>query len=649
MLSNLRVIGLAAALSLVPAAAAEAHGPESDARTPMEALSALHQHNGADGHLPAVQRNVQLVGKLDLFQGGERPGRISDVAAFGEHAYLGAFYEPDCEEGGVYVIDIADPASPKQAGFIPTSPGAYVGEGVQVLDLDTSAFEGQVLIHNNENCLPVAGPLPVGRGGASLWNVTDPTQPKALAQHVGDMDVVLPGTTHASAPHASHSAFGWQQGDRAYMVMVDNGELGRTDIDIFDITDPAKPALVVETGLNDFPEAQETPSPNGNNSFIHDMIVKRVGDRYLMLASYWDGGYVVLDVTDLPAKPRFVGDTDFGATEPYRAEMALPEDWTPEGNAHQAEFSPDSTRFLAADEDFGAFRVDASITSGPHAGERFSATQGSNVPQIDEDTTLDGPTVFVGQACGAVPPAPSPNAVAVAERGTCTFTIKLQSVRAAGYAGGIVFNDKATDPDCDAHVYMLAVGDIPFVFVGRTAGLQLLGLTFEDACATNTPVAAEGAGVRLAGRFDGWGYLHLYDTQTMQALDHWALPESLDREKAQGYGDLSIHEVAMDPQRNLAYSSHYSGGLRVFDFADGTIREVGAYISEGGNNLWGVEVHRLAGDASTYPLVLTSDRDSGLWIFRYSPTTTTRPRGGRPPDRGRRAEAIRRANARSGG
>jgi hypothetical protein len=625
---NLRVLCLALLVAGLPSTAL-AHGPEDDGASIVEGLSAHHQHGGTGGHLPAAQRNVELVGKLDLFAtGGEKPGRVSDVASFGNHAYLGAFYEPDCEDGGVYVIDIADPRNPTQDGFIPATPGTYVGEGVQVLDLKTSAFSGQVLIHNNENCAPAAGPLPAGRGGASLWDVTTPEQPRKLAEHVGDTDLAA-GSTHLSTPHASHSAFGWQQGDKAYMVMVDNGELGTGDVDIFDITDPRNPRFVAQTALPDWEtggeKVRETPAPNGNNAFLHDMVVKKVGDRYLLLGSYWDGGYVVLDVTNLPAKPTFLRDTDFGASEPFAAEMGLPADWTPEGNAHQAEFNRDSTLFLGADEDFGAFRVDAQITSLRHAGKRFSATQGSNVPQIDDDTSLEGPTTYVGRACGPVPPAASPKHVAVIERGTCTFTVKLQVVQAMGYAGGIVFNDQATDPNCDAHVFMLAVGDIPFVFVGRTTGLQILDQTADNPCQTPTPVTVPAsADVSLKGTFDGWGYVHLYDAQTMQPLDHWALPESLDPANAKGKGDLSVHEVAMDPRRNRAYVSHYAGGFRVLDFSrEEGIREVGAFVAggeSGGNNLWGVEVHPSPGDKrEKHPLVLASDRDSGLWIFRYNP------------------------------
>jgi hypothetical protein len=329
-------------------------------------------------------------------------------------------------------------------------------------------------------------------------------------------------------------------------------------------------------------------------------------------------------VTNLPEKPAFVGHTDFGAVEPFAGQMGLPADWTPEGNAHQAEFNHDNTMILASDEDFSAKRLVGKITTGQFAGSSFSASQGNAVPQVDEDNPLAGGTKFVGSACGAAPPPTAERRIALIDRaGSCTFTGKLQTVRAAGYDAGIVFNDQATDaPNCDAQVNMLAVGDIPFLFVGRSDGLKLLGVdpganSCDVATPAVNPASDRGESVQMDAFFDGWGYMHLYDANTMEAIDHWALPESLDPTKASGFGDLSIHEVATDPTTNRVYVSHYSGGFRVFDFSRRRgLQEVGAYIADGGNNFWGVDLYQREGSAT--PLVLASDRDSGLWIFRYT-------------------------------
>jgi hypothetical protein len=52
----------------------------------------------------------------------------------------------------------------------------------------------------------------------------------------------------------------------------------------------------------------------------------------------------------------------------------------------------------------------------------------------------------------------------------------------------------------------------------------------------------------------------------------------------------------------------------VVKFSRRGIQEVGAFIASGGNNFWGVQV--LPGGKR--PLVMASDRDSGLWIFQYT-------------------------------
>ena len=619
------------------------------------------QHGEAAGHLPPVQKNVDLVGKLDLFEGKEeQPGRIADVAAYGDYAYLGAFASPNCEDPGVYVVDISNPAAPKEADFIPTSnPTSFVGEGVQVLEMNTKFFKGPLLLYSQETCAPGGGPVlgpdprvgAAGPGGATLVDVRDPENWKKLADHVGDEDPPPAGGIPSGVPHNSHSVFGWHQGDKAYMIVMDNGEGGDTDLDIFDITNPAAPVLKHEIGMGTWPKTDcnpsgtdedcpsvilDNPQPNGASPFIHDFVVKNVGGKWLLLASYWDGGYVIVDLSDLPAEPTYLRDTDFGPQEPFSTELNLPANTTPDGNAHQAEFSLDGSMFIGTDEDFNPNRFLGTITSGSFTGHGFTGAEGNATPPIGPDG-LSGGVTYVGYGCPAPPPASPNHRIALAERGSppplpssCPFSAKVQAAEAAGYEAIVIFNDPVTDkPNCDALVNMLAVGNIPSLFVGRSAGLKLMNTNpGANSCDTPTPSQAPGtAGQSFDMRtlFDGWGYMHLYDANTMEPLDHWALPESLQPENAEGKGDLTVHEVAMDPRRNRGYISYYSGGFRVFDFSrEGGLQEVGAYIDEGGNNFWGVEVHP---DGNENPLVLASDRDSGLYLFRYRPPVGEEPAG----------------------
>ena len=139
----------------------------------------------------------------------------------------------------------------------------------------------------------------------------------------------------------------------------DNTEFA--DVDIFDITDPTDPEFIKDLDLFDECPRSWTGGANGNAIFHHDVVVKKVGGTMRMLVSYWDGGYVQLDVDD-PSDPTFITDTDFDDPDPLTGFDP------PEGNAHQREFTHDGEFFLAGDEDFAPFRLISRITEAPYAG-----------------------------------------------------------------------------------------------------------------------------------------------------------------------------------------------------------------------------------------------------------------------------------------
>jgi hypothetical protein len=177
---------------------------------------------------------------------------------------------------------------------------------------------------------------------------------------------------------------------------------------------------------------------------------------------------------------------------------------------------------------------------------------------------------------------------------------------------------------------MSVAGDIPtFGVAPRSQGFAIFDVAYDEAaCLAGdgtqlAPIAIGTTGDTLtfSSYFDGWGYVHLYRNSAgkMAELDTYAIPEAHDPAFADGFGDLSVHEVAtsgQDPRR--LYFSYYSGGFRVAEItADEKIAEVGRYIATRGNNFWGVQVFEDAGQE----YVAASDRDNGLWIFRYNPAT----------------------------
>jgi hypothetical protein len=568
-----------------------------------------HQHGPDEGHLPATSANVQLVSQLELKNVVE--DKIADVGVFEGYAYLAAWGGAMCKYNGVHVVDIRNPAAPKEVAFIQAKEGSAPGEGIQTIHIDTASYDGDILVSNNEKCKATAG-----FGGLNIYDVDDPAHPTVLAEGFGDETVAGQGK---KAANEIHSIFAWDAGSKAYAVIVDNEE--EPDVDIVDISNPKKPAVVAEYDLDQkFPQIVQATPTNLVEIFHHDVVVKEIGGRQIMLVSYWDGGYVTLDVTD-PTNATYVADSDFANPDPELLEQAgLSE--APEGNAHEAEFTKDSNYIIAADEDFNPLGVRGTTNDGG----TFRAGSGSGTKQIPLGAPLTGLTRYVGRACigDPAPPAPAGAPIAVVSRGLCTFTEKIASIEAAGYTAAIVVNREGAD-GCGAFG-MSVEGGIPALSVPRSDGFALFDKSGFDlaACLAGTAELLPGVAlgdtgdtVTLSSFFDGWGYVHLYRNAPgkLQELDRFAIPEAMNPAFAQGFGDLSVHEVAVSPTRNdLAYFSYYSGGFRVLKIVNDKFVEVGRFIHEDGNNFWGVQVFHHNGQE----YVAASDMDHGLFIFRYT-------------------------------
>lgn len=581
-------------------------------------------HGPTEGHLIGTGSwgDLDLISSLAL--SGAHDDLVADVAVSpdGETAFLANWGADDCAgpetggqnspDAGAWIVDIRDLENPKEIGFIPSHQDTRPGEGMHVVNITTKSFQGDILVMNNEQCGKN------GKGGVSLWDVTDPSNPKRLSENFGDRSGVRGDTD------STHSAFAWDAGDRAYVVMQDSSEF--PDVDILDITNPMRPRLIAEYDLNDYGVNQ--PELALTDSDLHDMVVKQIDGKWILLASYWDGGYVLLDVT-IPTVPVFIGDTDYPAIDPQlfeRTGIAL----SPEGNGHQAEFTLDDKFFIATDEDFGPYRLEVQTNDGG----AYLAKPGTQT-SVEDALAIAGTTIFVGRGCNgdaAVPAASTTGGpyIAVVERGLCTFEEKVANIQAAtGYDAVIIFNREGSDACTSVFEPFLVNDALPVVFIGREAGFGLFDIQASFnlanclAGAAQAPLAVGITGdvvTSISSSFDGWGYVHLYGRESLDLLDTYAIPEAHDPAFASGFGDLSVHEVATDPlDASRAYLSYYSGGVRMIeivcanpaDEATCDLVEVGGYLGAAGNDVWGVEA--FARDGQTY--VLGSDRDSGLLIF----------------------------------
>jgi hypothetical protein len=586
---------------------------------------------------------MKLVSKLRLT---EIDGGIADVAAFGKFAYLNKF-SPECVSNngsgtGVEIVDISKPKRPRNVGFIPAEANSYLGEGIHVVRADTPSFKGDILIHNNETCNATQPVI----SGASLWDVTDPRNPEPLSLHFGDTTPAVAGQTY----HTTHSAQLFVQPgvlpggkDRVIATLQDNQDLA--DVDIFDVSNPRAPVMLAERGLEDWPGAQGSYA-NGDTVFHHDMQHKRINGHDYLLVSYWDAGQVLLNI-DNPANPVFVGDSDFRFPDPL-----MPQFQIPEGNSHQSYWDADTEFILSTDEDFSPFRTDFEVTSGPNAGP-FGAGEFGFTPSIASQpggTVGGGPTVFGGRGCLAAGPNAGPDAVAgepapppasaipagpgeqkavVFSRGGCFFSTKIAAGQDLGYDVVIIGQSHGGTrngllPDgffCggQGHDYD---EQAPAICIGHRAMHLMFNDTpeYTGAEGLDIPLGAIGASYTASTEFDGWGYVQLHDARdpNLRIIDSYAVPEALDEEFAEGFGILSVHEVKTDPRRskNLAYLSYYNAGARVVEFSNRRgLVEKGFFIDEGGVHFWGTFPHRVKGRGA--PLLLFSDRDSGLYILRF--------------------------------
>jgi hypothetical protein len=613
------------------------------------------QHGMPEGHLPGSSANVRLIGELEPTDefGPIAEGQIADLAVFKNFAYLNSWSEPTCTKGGVYVVDIRNPRAPVEVDFIPAVPGNFHGEGAQVISVNTKWFSGDILAVNNEKCSDTeAG------GGFDLYNVTNPRNPRTLIQGAGDRggEGRMNGT---QIPNTYHSVFMWKDDGKVYLVATDNEEFH--DVDIYDISNPRAPKPVAEYDLLErFPQIGQTAEhPRLAEIFQHDMVTKVIDGRDVLLNSYWDAGYVMLDVEN-PAKAFYIGDSDFESEDPL-----VPGISPPEGNAHEAEFSHDSKYFLGADEDFNPYRSDKFFVDNIErpAVEVGGGTSPASLP----DQTLSGKVVYGGYGCPLDPTVlPQADDYDAAELGLQPGDEKILLMQrgpdgdpSADYNGNGNLSDdacfpgekaaKAFDAGWDAivlvnrHLGSDDTNSVPFCGSGafepgkpmvticttHAAYHELFGTT-PMFTVPYDPADAPAIGaisvkrVRATSIFDGWGYLSLFRREggKVERIDSYAIPEALDPAFAFGFGDLSIHEITTDPGQNLAYSSYYAGGMRVFRFGEAGIEEVGHYIDEDGNNFWGVETfvpsNAAAGPLEGKRLFAGSDRDYGIFIFEYT-------------------------------
>jgi hypothetical protein len=256
---------------------------------------AMADERAKSAPLEGIGENLKLIKNLSLGTCGS-VGTDHENVEFGKKTY--AFATSRCslkEGGGIYTIDVTNPAQAKIVGKLP----CVVSQG----DIQVSYDKKTLLIGHDSAGGPEAC-TGLGKLGFITADISNPLKPKAIGHATGDGAHNM--TAHPTKPYVYVSSSALVPG-------------GSSHIQIWSIKNPAKPELVGQ--FNSLPHAP------------HDISFNKKGTKIVTAAiSHWD----VFNTTD-PEAPVL--------------------EWTGQcpgcSITHDAKFTPDDKHILIGDEGGG--------------------------------------------------------------------------------------------------------------------------------------------------------------------------------------------------------------------------------------------------------------------------------------------------------
>ena len=550
-------------------------------------------------------RNVSLVGHLELDPSGAAVH--GDVAGYKDLAFVGKWVGP-CPGTGVDIIDISDPAAPvKLSSTLDRS-------GTSMEDMQAIEIAGRdVLATGLQSCFGVAGD---NLRGLELYDITDPANPELLSFfEVGPGVPGHPGVHEfdlTKTPDGRTLALLAVPFLEAFSAAPPNFDGGLGEVLIIDISDPANPELLADWGVLQEPALGldfylATAQGQDAQVFAHSVRANTNGTR--AYASYWDAGFIILDIRD-PANPVYLGRTEY----PPGAE----------GNAHSVVDVRGGNILVGADEDFSPFALSFEVTAPAAIAGEYPAAEVFFTPPIQ---VMVGELVHVGRGCPPGTPeidaggdtylADPIGAIALIERGACRFDNKVAWAQRNGAVGAVIY---------DVEPGLIAIGgDNPVVegsleVIGVEITIPALSIEQSTGQAIVAALAAEQhVAVSAEAEFVGWGFLRIFDIgdpANPVEIGSFATDNTFNPDVASD-GIWSVHNPEV--RGNTLYVSWYSDGVRVIDISQPSRpREIGYWTGEGAPedapavDIWSVVPHG--------NLLLASDRNHGLYILSTAPS-----------------------------
>jgi hypothetical protein len=293
--------------------------------------------------------NIVVVGHNDL--GGR--GFNGDVWFHEGFVYVGNWgfrdwasgsknrFCPELPNDGVVVLDARDPANPVVISKL-QSPGGTSAEDVVVFTAEFGPLAGRDIAVAGIQVCGGSRLDPSFPRGLMLWDVTDPGTPIEIGFF--DSGCCARGVHEFEVEHRADL---WRTFAYATVPQSEspdstspNGFLdreGRGDFRLIDITDPANPVEVSDWGVIHDLGGPPAPGQGCDPDPIYGHGAEPSADGTLVFLSYWDSGFIRLDLTD-PANPVYDGRTLYAADA--------------DGDAHSSQYDEARQILFTADEDF---------------------------------------------------------------------------------------------------------------------------------------------------------------------------------------------------------------------------------------------------------------------------------------------------------
>jgi hypothetical protein len=344
------VVGLALAAAALTFTAVAATAPTNDDELLMDEKHFLEQSNKtySGGNKGGSAWNMVAVGHNSL---GDR-GFNGDVWYHAGYAYVGHWgfadwagrergrFCPSPPNSGVAVIDVRNPSNPIEVSRL-WNPVGSSAEDVVVYTAKYGPLAGHDIAAAGIQYCGGSRYDANAERGLMLWDVTNPNSPVQIGYwnnaccargvhefEIQNRDDLQRTFAYATVPTSRYPDSTTASGYR--------DSLGHGDFRLLDITDPAHPWEVSNWGIQDVGgpfSAGQGCDPDAN--YGHG--AEPSEDGKLVFLSYWDSGFIRLDLTN-PSAPKFTGRTIYPANA--------------DGDGHSSQYDEGRKLLFTADEDF---------------------------------------------------------------------------------------------------------------------------------------------------------------------------------------------------------------------------------------------------------------------------------------------------------